>query len=295
MANCLVTGHKGYIGSKLYAQLEELGHNVHGIDIASNDISEKLDIRWHLFDHDKKFDHIKFKPEYIFHLAAKPSVQWSVENPSDSLTHNVLGSSRVLEYASLVGAKRVIFASSAAAAEPSSPYGTHKKMTELECKGYSSLYNVDTVSLRFFNVYSEDQKYGGVYSTAIAAWFEMIKQNKPLRFDGDGSQTRDFIHVDDVVNCLIHCMEYRTDFDGSVHDVGTGESHSLAEVRTFISNVFDVIWEDTPPRKGDVKHSAADITTLSGKGWTSSINLKSGLQRCIANVIKIKKGELNDY
>jgi UDP-glucose 4-epimerase len=137
MANCLVTGHKGYIGSKLYDKLQRLGHNVRGIDIKSEDITEKLDIRWHLFDYEKNFNHLKFKPEYIFHLAAKPSVQWSVENPSDSLTHNVMGSSRVLEYAKLVGAKRVIFASSAAAIEPTSPYGAHKRMTELECKIYS--------------------------------------------------------------------------------------------------------------------------------------------------------------
>ena len=90
----MVTGHKGYIGTKLYKKLNELGHDVYGIDIASDHISEKLDIRWHLFDHEKNFNHLKFKPEYIFHLAAKPSVQWSVENPSDSLAHNVLGSSR---------------------------------------------------------------------------------------------------------------------------------------------------------------------------------------------------------
>ena len=132
MARCLVTGHKGYIGSKLYAKLQDLGHEVYGIDMASDDMSEKLDIRWHLFDHNKSYKHIHFYPEYVFHLAAKPSVQWSVENPSDSLSHNVLGSSRVLEYAKLAGAKRVIFASSAAASAAASPYGAHKQMTELE-------------------------------------------------------------------------------------------------------------------------------------------------------------------
>ncbi len=284
MANCLVTGHKGYIGSKLFARLKQLGHNVCGMDIESQVTSEKLDIRWHLFDNEKNFNHLKFKPEYIFHLAAKPSVQWSVENPSDSLNHNVLGSSRVLEYAKLVGAKRVIFASSAAAQIPSSPYGAHKRMTELECEIYSVLYDIDTVSLRYFNVYSEDQKYGGAYSTVISAWLEKIKNNAPLRLDGDGTQTRDFIHVDDIVDANLHCMNYKHNFNGQVYDVGTGQAHTLNEIKDYIDNVFDVIWDTHPSRDGDIKNSRADISSLDGIGWRAQIDLKTGLRRCIASV-----------
>jgi UDP-glucose 4-epimerase len=257
MARCLVTGHKGYIGSKLFNALKKLGHDVRGIDIESGEISERLDIRWHLFDTEKNFSHLKFKPEYIFHLAAKPSVQWSVENPSESLAHNVMGSSNVLEYAKLVGAKRLIFASSAAAINPTSPYGAHKRMTELECKVYSSLYDIDTVCLRYFNVYSEDQKYGGPYSTVISAWIENIKNNKPLRLDGDGSQTRDFIHVDDIVGANVHCMNYKQDFKGEVYDVGTGCSQSLIEIKKYFDNIFDVKWDIGSARSGDIKHSKA--------------------------------------
>lgn len=284
MANCLVTGHKGYIGSKLFDRLKQLGHNVYGIDIESQVISEKLDIRWHLFDNEKNFNHLKFEPEYIFHLAAKPSVQWSVENPSDSLNHNVLGSSRVLEYAKLVGAKRVIFASSAAAQIPSSPYGAHKRMTELECKIYSTLYDIDTVSLRYFNVYSEDQKYGGAYSTVISAWLEKIRNNAPLRLDGDGMQTRDFVHVDDIVDANLHCMNYAQNFNGEVYDVGTGRAHTLNEIKDYIDNVFDVIWDIQPSRIGDIKNSRANISNLDGIGWRPKIDLKTGLRRCIASV-----------
>ncbi len=284
MANCLVTGHKGYIGAKLYAKLKQLGHDVRGIDIASNKMSENLDIRWHLFDHEKNFNHLEFKPEYIFHLAAKPSVQWSVENPSDSLNHNVLGSSRVLEYAKLVGAKRVIFASSAAAYIPTSPYGAHKRMTELECKVYASLYDIDTVCLRYYNVYSEDQEYGGAYSTVIAAWLEKIRNNAPLRLDGDGTQTRDFIHVDDIVSANLHCMNYGKKFNGEVYDVGTGQAHSLAELKEYFDNIFDVIWDVHPERPGDIKNSRADTSKLDGIGWRSQIDLKTGLRRCVASV-----------
>ena len=284
MARCLVTGHKGYIGSKLFKKLKDLGHDVCGIDVASEQISEKLDIRWHLFDDKKSFSHIKFKPEYIFHLAAKPSVQWSVENPSESLAHNVLGSSKVLEYAKLVGAKRVVFASSAAAIEPTSPYGIHKRMTELECKVYSSLYDIDTVCLRYFNVYSEDQKYGGPYSTVISAWLNSIRNKNPLRLDGDGSQTRDFIHVDDIVSANIFCMNYISDFEGAVCDVGTGKSHTLSHIKQYFDNVFEVTWDLQPSRVGDIKKSQADVTVLNNLGWDAQINLKTGLRRCIAHV-----------
>ena len=284
MANCLVTGHKGYIGSKLYTKLLELGHEVRGIDIKSNDISERLDIRWHLFDHEKNFNHLKFKPEYIFHLAAKPSVQWSVENPSDSLAHNVMGSSRVLEYAKLVGARRVIFASSAAAIEPTSPYGAHKRMTELECKIYASLYDLDTVCLRYFNVYSEDQEYGFPYSTVISAWVESIRNNEPLRLDGDGCQTRDIIHVDDIVGANIHCMHHKKRFNGEIYDVGTGCSQSLMEIKKYFDNVFDNKWDIKDSRIGDIKHSKANVTKLNNIGWYSKIDLKTGLRRCVKNI-----------
>lgn len=284
MARCLVTGHKGYIGSKLFKKLKELGHEVYGIDIASKSTPEQLDIRWHLFDHEKSFNHIKFKPEYIFHLAAKPSVQWSVDNPSEALAHNVMGSSRVLEYAKLVGAKRLIFASSAAADTPTSPYGAHKRMTELECQVYASLYDLDVVSLRYFNVYSEDQKYGGAYSTIISAWLEKVRNNEPLRLDGDGSQTRDFIHVDDVVSANIHCMHQKENFNGLACDVGTGTSYPISYIKDYFDNVFEVTWDMQPDRIGDIKHSKADTSTLESLGWTAQISLKTGLRRCVADV-----------
>ena len=286
MANCLVTGHKGYIGSKLFDKLQQFGHSVYGIDIKSKDVNEKLDIRWHLFDRNKNTTHLKFKPDYIFHLAAKPSVQWSVENPSESLANNVMGSSKVLEYAKLVGAKRVIFASSAAANAPTSPYGAHKRMTELECKIYASLYDIDTVCLRYFNVYSEDQKYGGPYSTVISAWLESIRNNQPLRLDGDGSQTRDFIHVDDIISANLHCMNHKQNFKGEVYDVGTGCSQSLLEIKKYFDNVFDIKWDIRNSRVGDIKHSKANTIKLNNIGWRHKIDLKTGLRRCISHVAK---------
>jgi UDP-glucose 4-epimerase len=157
-------------------------------------------------------------------------------------------------------------------------------MTELECKVYASLYDIDTVCLRYFNVYSEDQKYGGAYSTAISAWLEMIRRNLPLRFDGDGTQTRDFIHVDDIVDATIHCMAHEEDFNGEVYDVGTGYSHSLTEIKDYINNILDVTWDLQPERLGDIKNSRAKTSKLENTGWKARIKLETGLQRCFASV-----------
>ena len=281
MAKCLVTGHKGYIGSKLYERLKELGHDVLGLDISSLDSKEGLDIRSHLFYNGKPW--IKFRPEYIFHLAAKPSVSWSIENPSESLSHNVLGSSRVLEFARHTKARRVIFASSAAAYGASSPYGVHKQMTELECKLYSDLYNVDTVSLRYFNVYSADQPYGGAYSTVIAAWMEMLRRDSPLIIEGDGTQTRDFIHIDDIIDVNIFSMNCEQQFKGATYDVGTGEETSLNELKNYINLIKRPEWKIIPERTGDIKFSKADTTGLKSLGWSAQVDIKNGLKRCFGD------------
>ena len=220
----------------------------------------------------------------IFHLAAKPSVQWSVDNPSEALSHNVLGTSRVLEFAKEVNCRRVIFASSAAVygdkGIPNSPYGMHKLMSENECKLYSQLYDIDTVALRYYNVYSEDQPYGGSYSTVISAWMEMIRQNRSLRIDGDGSQTRDFIHVDDIVDANIFCMKHPKKFDGQACDVGTGIQTSLNELKEKIDKLLDLRWEYTPARTGDIANSVADIGPLEKLGWRATKDITEGLINC---------------
>ena len=278
MAKCLVTGHKGYIGSKLYDKLVGLGHEVHGVDITSMDPTEGLDIRKHLFHNGKPW--LKFVPEYVFHLAAKPSVSWSVENPSESLSHNVLGSSRVLEFASAVGATRVIFASSAAIYGLASPYGLHKLMTEKECLLYSRLYNVDTVSLRYFNVYSADQKSGGPYSTVISAWMAAHRAHQKLRIDGGGLQTRDFIHVDDIISANIFCMNYSENFNGANYDVGTGTETSIDHIRQYVNKRMQTQWLETPERQGDIKSSCANTVPLKEMGWSAQIDIENGLENC---------------
>ncbi len=271
--NILVTGHKGYIGSHLYAELKRSGHHVVGVDLKDGE-----DVLHCLPNQD--FD-------YVFHLSACPRVQYSVERPMYTMRQNVLVTSAVLEWARDHGVRRVVFSSSAAASDIKSPYGLHKKINEMECKLYSELYGLDTVCLRYFNVYSEDQKYGGPYSTAICAWMEMIRQRKPLRIDGDGQQTRDFIHVKDIVSANLFCMNHEVSFNGKVFDLGSGQSVSLNYIKNFVDKYNDVHWHHAPARKGDIKNVNADISDMLLLGWKPKIKIENGLKKCF-------KGEKNE-
>tara|TARA_R110000796_G_scaffold89145_2_gene192601 strand:- start:4401 stop:5225 length:825 start_codon:yes stop_codon:yes gene_type:complete len=267
----LVTGYKGYIGSHLYAKLKEMGHRVRGIDLKEGD-----DIKHSLPS--EEFD-------YVFHMAALPSVQYSVENPSYTLLQNVYATSVLLQWAKEHNVRRVIFSSSAAAigedGNLTSPYGMHKKMSEMECRLYSQLYGLDTVCLRYFNVYSEDQEYGGAYSTVISAWMHMIEHGNPLRIDGDGEQTRDFIHVDDIVGSNIFCMNHENDLNGRILNVASGKSVSLKYIKSFIdSKNENVEWSVVPSRDGDIKHSSSDITDILNLGWNPTILIEDGLNKC---------------
>jgi UDP-glucose 4-epimerase len=184
----------------------------------------------------------------------------------------------------------VVFSSSAAiygdGHGPNSPYGLHKLMSEMECKLYSDLYGLDTVCLRYFNVYSEDQEYGGSYSTVISAWMELLRQNKSLRIDGDGEQTRDYVHVDDVVSANLFCANYKGSLRGACFDVGAGEVVSLNSIKEFIEERYKAKWQQAPERDGDVKHALANIKPLQDLGWEAKIKIADGLKKCFIGEIK---------
>ena len=268
----LVTGHKGYIGSHLFSELIRLEHDVRGVDLKDGE-----DALHCLPDED--FD-------FVFHLAACPRVTYSIDKPAYTLKQNVLVTSTLLEWAKDHSVKRVIFSSSAAVngngdGFPTSPYGLHKLVSEMECRLFSKLYGLDTICLRYFNVYSEDQKFGGPYSTAICSWKEMLRKGKSLRLDGDGKQTRDFIHVNDIVLANIYAMQSNKWFGGKSYNVGTGESVSLNFIKNFIDQHFCVEWKRAPARNGDIEHSVADISeTKKDLEWTPQVKIQEGLKRC---------------
>jgi UDP-glucose 4-epimerase len=273
----LVTGHKGYIGSHLFQALQDQGFKPHGIDL-----KEGEDICSCLPNQD--FD-------YVFHFAALPRVEFSVLNPSYTLKQNVYATSILLEWAKNHKVKRVILSSSSAVnghgdGIPLSPYGLHKLINEQECQLYSRLYDLDTVCLRYFNAYSEDQPYGGAYSTVISAWMEMLHLGKSLRIDGDGEQERDLVHVKDIVNANLCAMNFEGHFSGESMDVGLGECVTINYIKNFIDQRCDPTWIHAEERAGDARKTLANTEKLRKLGWSPSIGIDEGLDLCFSQFYK---------
>ena len=285
MSRCLVTGHKGYIGSKLFNKLQKDGHDVLGIDsIDGNDINSLQG----LVEDDAGGFHplwFNFKPEYIFHLACWPRVSFSIENPVKTMKNNVIAASTVLNFAQKVGAKRVIYSSYSSVVGnghgPESPYALQKLTTEIEAKIYSELYGLDTVSLRYFNVYSPDQKADGPYATAISNWMEFIRQNKTPFITGTGDQRRDMLHVDDAVSANIFAMNREENFNGKVYDIGTGSNISLNEVKQIVNKYFPSLnFSYVDERPNDVMLTKADVEPMKELGWSARTHIFSGIEEC---------------
>tara|TARA_R100000988_G_C4007256_1_gene173700 strand:- start:5477 stop:6340 length:864 start_codon:yes stop_codon:yes gene_type:complete len=279
MSRCLVTGHRGYIGSHLVKALEEAGHEVLGIDLVEgHDIKKDLKDKFHPH-------YYNFKPEYIFHLACFPRVAYSVENPVITMENNVLCTSCVLDFAKQVGAKRVIYSSSSSVVGngngPTSPYALQKLVSEMECKLYSDLYDLDTVSLRYFNVYSEDQTVDGPYCTAIANWMDSIRKGVNPYITGEGDQCRDMLHVSDAVRANIFAMTRKGDFNGEHYDIGTGTNISLNEIKEIVQkNLPSVRFDYVGKRKGDVLFTCAKTDKIKQLGWQTSVAIKEGINKC---------------
>ena len=248
MALCLVTGQKGYIGQTLYTKLSELGHDVVGIDVKDGpqfDILEGLE----------KLD--KYDVDYVFHLACIPRVAYSVEQPVHTMLNNVISTSIVLDFAKRKNVKRVVYSGSSSVVGngdgPASPYALQKLTSELETKLYSNLYGIDTVSLRYFNVYSPDQKADSPYATAVANWMRHIED--------DGA------------------------FKGQNFDVGTGSNISLNEMKDIVNGYFpDVKFDYTDDRPGDVLSTKADMQPLKNLGWSPKIQINDGISDCFAQL-----------
>tara|TARA_R110000796_G_scaffold198255_1_gene314530 strand:+ start:591 stop:1421 length:831 start_codon:yes stop_codon:yes gene_type:complete len=265
---CLVTGHKGFIGQKIFRELVALGHNVTGLDLKEGaDILDTLP--------DENFD-------YVFHLAARVGV--SCERPSFALKQNVLATSRLLEWSKKNGVKRFIFSSSSSVtgngAGPMSPYALHKLMSEQECALYSRLYGLETVCLRYFNVFSEEQTFGGSHSSIICCWKEMIKTGRPLKIYGNGEQTRDFIHIDDICRANLFFMKFGREMKGDVFDIGSGASISINDLKNIVVKQHpNVIWQYEEPNPGDPMHTKASTEEAKKLGWISKTDPRLHIEK----------------
>jgi UDP-glucose 4-epimerase len=288
---CLVTGDMGYIGSHMIRALEDEGHEVLGVDLKrGEDILQCLNYENRSSEHDVFWD---FTPDYVFHMACWPRVTYSVENPVKTMRNNVLATSTVLDYSRRKSVKRVIFSSSSSVVGndddlgPTNPYGLQKRISELECNLYRRLYSLETVSLRYFNVYSEDQPADGPYTTAIANFMEYIRKEKTPFITGDGEQRRDMVHVQDVVSANMFAMNCKKVFNMESYDVGTGNNISLNEIKVIVNKHFpDVVFEHHQSRPGEVLSTVANTRRLNRLGWKSRIKIDQGIEFCFKKLRK---------
>ena len=277
----LVTGGSGFIGSNLVSRLILDGWHVEVVDDLSNGhlafiprdvIDSALWISD--FSHGVVLDAIRTgRYDYIFHLAANPRVSYSVENPVETNDTNVSKTLKLMD-ACRGNIKRFVFASSSAvygqvetvpttetsATNPESPYGLQKLLIEQYLRLYSKLYGLDSACMRFFNVFGKNQLGGSPYSTAVSAWLTAIMSGASMRSDGDGSQTRDMCHVDNVVDALIKAALADHPLKGEAFNVACGESFSNKQILDYLLKRFpEAKFHSAPWRPGDVMHTLADI------------------------------------
>ncbi len=292
MNNIIVTGGAGFIGSNLVDKLLERGYLVTIIDNLSSGKTENIDRRAIHINLDIALCNMEilidiFKNhEFVFHLAAKTSVQESIEHPALYNDVNVKGTLNVLEASRLSGTiKRVIFSSSSAIygnnttmplkeefnPSPISPYAMNKLIGEQYCKLYSQLYNLDTVCLRYFNVYGHRQPINNsAYCNVIEKFKTLTKENRKLTINNDGEQTRDFVHVRDVVNANMMVMEYPHNLNGSCFNVGTGVGTSVNLIASYFDN--EVNYNPIPVNEPISSMSSFELIN-SIVGWHPSVVL----------------------
>jgi nucleoside-diphosphate-sugar epimerase len=300
----LVTGGAGFIGSHI---VETLSQQEHEIVILDNLLSGNIEniqpflrnknvefVQGSITDLSllqKTFDGV----DGIFHEAAIASVHQSVLNPLNTHAVNSTGTLNILKAAEECNVKKVVLASSAAIYGdhpllpkredmipfPLSPYAVSKLTGEYYCSVFSQLYGLQTVSLRYFNVFGPRQDPSSEYSGVISKFISQVKQNKPITIFGNGEQTRDFVFVSDVVSANILAMESEVQ---GVFNVGCGMQTSLNEladlVKNIVGNVVPIIYE--PPRDGDIKKSFSDISRAREMlGYTPKYTIREGLEQTV--------------
>ena len=254
MHKVIVTGGAGFIGSHLVDKLIEQEVKVIILDDCSTGKLDNINPRACYMNTDiTTIDPNIFLSEEtdidtIFHLAAKTTVQESIQDPILYNNVNVKGILNVLELAKNLKVKRVVFSSSSSVygdaktptsesypLDPLSPYALNKLIGEQYCKLYSKTYNIDTVCLRYFNVYGDRMNNEGGYKLVFPIFKEQLLNNKPLTINNDGEQRRDFVCVKDVVNANILVAKHKLNFRGDIYNVGNGKSYSVNEIADMFS------------------------------------------------------------
>ena len=305
MPTALVTGVAGFIGSNLAEELLERGYTVRGLDNFETGRRKNINrLKTHtgfeFIEGDIRDQalvaEVTENVEYLFHQAAVPSVPRSVDDPVTSTDANCTGTATVLDAARHADVDTVVVASSSSvygASEtlpkvetmvesPESPYALSKYYTEKLALQFSDLYDIDTVALRYFNIFGPYQDPNGDYAAVIPKFINlMLNGDRPVIY-GDGEQSRDFTYIDNAVQANILAAEGNT--TGEAFNVGCGGRVSINQLVEQLNELLgtDIEPQYDPPRPGDVRHSHADISKAEvSLEYEPTVDFKEGLERTV--------------
>jgi UDP-glucose 4-epimerase len=301
---CLVTGGAGFIGSHLVDALVAAGESVRVLDDFSTGQAENLpavggiDIIRGCVTDPSAVTRAVAGCDVVYHLAALASVAKSVEDPPASHAVCATGTLNVLDAARKAGVKRVIYAASASAYGgasdpagqdedtpliPLSPYAAAKLAGEFYCQAFAATYGLETVRLRFFNVFGPRQRADSPYSGVIAIFAAALAAGKTPTIYGDGLQSRDFVYVSDVARAL-HLAARTPGVSGRAYNVGTGKSVTLLELAAALNRVLGKSIQPAhgPARASDIQHSRAKIGRIRAElGYEPRVSFEEGLRKTV--------------
>lgn len=301
----LVTGGAGFIGSNLTRALVEQGAQVCVLDDLSSGrlghleaVRGRIDLRVGDVRDVAQVRDAVAGVDVVFHLAAIASVPLSISDAVGTTEVNFNGILNVLEASVHAGVRRVVFASSASvygdgaafalaeshALEPRSPYAAAKAAGELMCQAFARSRGIETVCLRYFNIFGPHQDPRSQYAGVIALFVEALRQGAPITIFGDGTQTRDFIFVENVVEANLRAAVL-PGVSGRSINIGSGQSVSIGELARLLAELtgLDLDLRHGPERVGDVRFSRADVSLAREVlGFSPRIGLEEGLRRTVA-------------
>ncbi|MBU0640640.1 MAG: SDR family oxidoreductase [Planctomycetes bacterium] len=305
MSQCLVTGGVGFIGSHIVRRLLADGHRVRILDDLSTgrreniaEIESDVELVIGSICDAELVQRCTAGVEWLFHLAARASVPRSIEQPRDTHNVNITGTFNLLLGARDAGTRRFVYSASSAAygdaptlpkhesqtPAPLSPYAVSKLAAEHYCASFAEVYGLETISLRYFNVFGPRQDPNSAYAAVIPAFVShMLRGQAPIVF-GDGEHSRDFCYIDNVIDANLRAAQCEK-LHGEVVNIACGERTTLNEIIARINQLLgtNIAAEYRAPRVGDVRHSLADIAAAHKLiGYTPSVMFNEGLERSLA-------------
>ena len=292
----VVTGGAGFIGSNLVDKLVKNGHDIHIIDNFSSGKKENCNSKAKVHSLDisecknlKQIREVLNGCDAVFHCAASARVQPSIADPINYEKNNTIGLINTLKAAVDSNVRRFVYSASSSAygltdklpsyendpVNPISPYAAQKYYGEITCRMFSKVYNIETVSLRYFNVFGERQNLGGAYATVIGIFLNQLSKNIPLTVNGDGKQRRDFTYVGDVANANILACNSPNVGKGEIINIGSGKNISIYTVAKMLSNSIEF--------KKALKEPFANLASIEKAkkllDWEPQTSLESWIER----------------